>query len=727
MTTSFSDDSDGRTKVTRAGMILVLAMALTSCAHDSDRANPLDPDLTPPVELVTTVDDTTGSIALTWTAYAGDAPFGRYWVLRKAANLEAVDTLAILSDVAMISYVDTAATQGISYSYRVSVLNGGGLEISSAFQEVRALQLPGAHISSLELDSSTATAKLTWNQYQGPRFSSYQIRRQASGIDLSIASISDLQQLAFTDSGLQGNVMYSYRLVVVTRKGEQIESAPVSDIIHPLVASWPLTLAEDETVRLSLESDGRIGALIAGPGRVRLQQYDTNGQLADEHLLYKRIELPDVAGFGRFADLFPRSVNSAIDEQGRRLLSLANRNRTWVQAWTADGHPESLRAAFTDVDLVPLLTPDWELRGNLSLGLTGEPTSTVAVDHIEARTAGTLFLDESFHIEPAGWMFPSNTSLNVMPEIIDGWLTQEKRSTTNTGLTTFAEHAGPEDPSDMQIQTTMLIADGASAGLRLGAFLSKQVHIDWVLNENDNLLTVDTFRRFEKITTGSQPFDVMPLTIYVLDVQRSNGRLTASLTAPYIWAEETESQPSWGALGVVDGVVAMTHGMQRRGITTQGRTQIDPAAAVVSDVRQWPDNPQLMGLSLPDANEVLIGRASVSSFSGLLSWPSPGSSSTLHIGAGAGQRPGEFVYPLSLDRAQDGRIYVLDAGNARIQVFDETGAFITEWGTKGSGVDQFNFGSGGSSIDFAGSVAVDDDGFIYVADVGNRRMQKFAP
>ena len=48
-------------------------------------------------------------------------------------------------------------------------------------------------------------------------------------------------------------------------------------------------------------------------------------------------------------------------------------------------------------------------------------------------------------------------------------------------------------------------------------------------------------------------------------------------------------------------------------------------------------------------------------------------------------------------------------------------------GRKGSDEGQFDFGSGNVPEDFAGSVAVDDEGFIYVADVGNQRIQKFAP
>ena len=47
-----------------------------------------------------------------------------------------------------------------------------------------------------------------------------------------------------------------------------------------------------------------------------------------------------------------------------------------------------------------------------------------------------------------------------------------------------------------------------------------------------------------------------------------------------------------------------------------------------------------------------------------------------------------------------------------------------------TGAGEFDFGVVGDENIFssrAGSIAVDSDGFIYVADVGNKRIQKFAP
>jgi hypothetical protein len=39
----------------------------------------------------------------------------------------------------------------------------------------------------------------------------------------------------------------------------------------------------------------------------------------------------------------------------------------------------------------------------------------------------------------------------------------------------------------------------------------------------------------------------------------------------------------------------------------------------------------------------------------------------------------------------------------------------------------FDFGSGGSLEDFAGSVVVDNKGYIYMLDIGNKRIQRFEP
>ena len=88
---------------------------------------------------------------------------------------------------------------------------------------------------------------------------------------------------------------------------------------------------------------------------------------------------------------------------------------------------------------------------------------------------------------------------------------------------------------------------------------------------------------------------------------------------------------------------------------------------------------------------------------------------------------GDFFYPLSFDVGSDDRIFVLDAGNRRIQVIDSQGGYITGWGDRGTADGQFDFGNGNRPEEFFGSITVDDEGFVYVADVGNKRIQKFAP
>ena len=61
-------------------------------------------------------------------------------------------------------------------------------------------------------------------------------------------------------------------------------------------------------------------------------------------------------------------------------------------------------------------------------------------------------------------------------------------------------------------------------------------------------------------------------------------------------------------------------------------------------------------------------------------------------------------------------VYVSDFWNHRVMVYDATGRFVTTFGTKGSEPGQFDTPAG---------IAVDADGYIYVCDQTNNRIQVF--
>ena len=77
-----------------------------------------------------------------------------------------------------------------------------------------------------------------------------------------------------------------------------------------------------------------------------------------------------------------------------------------------------------------------------------------------------------------------------------------------------------------------------------------------------------------------------------------------------------------------------------------------------------------------------------------------------------------FWGPRGIDVDQNGKVYVADTGNKRIVVFDEDGNYITEFGMAGFDPGQFDEPVG---------VAVSDDGMVFVTDTWNQRIQSFIP
>jgi uncharacterized protein (TIGR03663 family) len=91
-----------------------------------------------------------------------------------------------------------------------------------------------------------------------------------------------------------------------------------------------------------------------------------------------------------------------------------------------------------------------------------------------------------------------------------------------------------------------------------------------------------------------------------------------------------------------------------------------------------------------------------------------------------GTAPGQFNFPRAVAVDQAGRIYVADTGNHRVQIFNPDGSFLRQWGSlckmdTGEGC----LGDGRGQFNEPWGIAADKDGNVYVSDTWNHRIQKF--
>ncbi len=103
---------------------------------------------------------------------------------------------------------------------------------------------------------------------------------------------------------------------------------------------------------------------------------------------------------------------------------------------------------------------------------------------------------------------------------------------------------------------------------------------------------------------------------------------------------------------------------------------------------------------------------------------SPTGELLMRLGTDGGARePGYFFQPNAVHTAPNGDIFVVEGhasgadANARVLKFDKTGKLLTTWGRKGTGVGEF---------DQPHALAMDSQGRLFVADRGNNRLQIYS-
>ncbi|MFP5503382.1 MAG: 6-bladed beta-propeller, partial [Candidatus Sericytochromatia bacterium] len=125
------------------------------------------------------------------------------------------------------------------------------------------------------------------------------------------------------------------------------------------------------------------------------------------------------------------------------------------------------------------------------------------------------------------------------------------------------------------------------------------------------------------------------------------------------------------------------------------------------------------GMATDNANFVYVIDNSAGPGRAIKKYESGNARPVLQFGTNSGAGPGQFkgATDLAIDN-RNGDVYVVDAGNNRVQRFDRDGRFVEQFGSAGRGNGQFDRPFG---------IAIDKEGYVYVADTGNKRIQKFAP
>lgn len=731
----------------------LMFLLLTACSHDVVRQNLLDPELTPAVTLSVVADDTNGTATLAWSPYDGRAGFAAYRVLRNEADRIEIDTLAVIEDATQTAYVDSGIVPNTSTSYRVEVSNVGGGTSVSATQTVRVGDLDAVRLLDLQFDSATATATMRWSSYGGRNFERYDvIRRGGDGPPVVVAAVAHARDTTLTDGNLHGNIEYSYAITVLTGDGRQLTGASRSGRFHRLVDSF----VSDRIARLHATEDGveklAFTSIYEKHGvRVALGDLQTDGmQLA-------------------WATMRASTVTTAAAVDGRRFLSLVDGDD--------EGNGETFEAVRWDdvqlleIDALGRIVPRRTLlfEGVLS-DVSAQIESQISLvgasfnaqnrefwldDVVISSRDGSILRTDDFEADsgpgaPLGWDvplgvdtawrgIPSNCCSSGRP------LSSSMAKFGNRALRIVTFHGAPEDSllrlasfTDSTGQVSAVEADvamnlGGTGGIQLGTEVDGTMRLLLLLDEASDTAQLEWVQRQggsdQRQMLAQMSHPVAPHGVYRLGLQVTDGQVEAWVERDPLWARASSpGVPLWSSLVAVDEELALTTGNKRYVLSADGDLLAEATLdSPISDTRIWTDpgsGRQMAGVCIPEQDHLKV-RALHRNLRGAWVWPTAAGALTI---GGRGSADGRMAYPISFDVGPDGRIYVLDAGNSRVQVFSADGSYLTQWGTQGTRPGEFDFGElpvgDLSDVALSGSIAVDDEGFVYVGD--RERIQIFA-
>src|SRR5436190_1778185 len=201
-------------------------------------------------------------VTLTWQAPASDggSPITNYKIYRGLAPT----TETLLTTVGnVLTYTDSAVTNGVTYYYQVSAVNspGEGAKSNEASATPNAPPPPPTPPSAptnLVATGGNAQVGLTWQapgSNGGSPITNYKIYRgTASGAETLVATVGDL--LSYSDGAVTNGVTYYYQVSAVNNVGEgprsnEASATPTAPATPPGAPQGLVATAGDATVTLT--------------------------------------------------------------------------------------------------------------------------------------------------------------------------------------------------------------------------------------------------------------------------------------------------------------------------------------------------------------------------------------------------------------------------------------------------------------------------------------------
>jgi|GEM_PF-2963195 len=379
------------------------------------------------------------SLIVSWSEPDGASEIADFVVYRSTDDLN----FQQIGQTGFTSYTDTGLTAGQTYYYRIASRSGSG-ELSTPTASVSAApaaaDAPPASPGGLHGQQQADDFVLNWTANSESDLAGYRVYRSEDGINFFTLNTALLTQTTYTDTGLEREKTYEYRVSAIDLGGsESLLSMAVSTAVAAFVSDqgmidnghfdsgwsgWSTGFYElyNDAVpwsraQLTLDNGGYTGEIrnaghtYTGSGQAAQITAAGAGKRTRTTLYQRKLEVTPSGEPVQLSFAWKKTCVCFADNNTKQILraEIARPDGTWVRVWE-----DSAIGGMSDYALVENLdlTPDVAQAGTYDIRFVAEQWTADA----DTSAMNVIDIDEIYLDLPRGPQTPRNVRVEVPDE-----------------------------------------------------------------------------------------------------------------------------------------------------------------------------------------------------------------------------------------------------------------------------------------------------------------------